>query len=178
MIAILGCDHCLQLPESEGPFLSEVEQTTRARRQREGFLKTLEKVIEENGCTLVAEETVHGQTTPGSTLAQKLGLKYQNIDMPAAERAATGIPLDSESSDDYSPEQKEQWYRKREQHMAEQIEKARSKKDSVLVVCGALHMVQLETYFLNKGEKVITHDLTQASWFSGPLSTEWLTEDG
>jgi pheromone shutdown protein TraB len=86
--------------------------------------------------------------------------------------------LDSESSDDYSPEQKEQWYRQREQHMAEQIEKARSKKDSVLVVCGALHMVQLETYFLNKGEKVITHDLTQASWFSGPLSTEWLSEDG
>jgi hypothetical protein len=176
MIVILGCDHCLQQLKSQSPFWSGVDQTKRARCQREGFLETLETALGEYGCTLIGEETIHGQATPAADLAQRLRLKYRNIDMTASERAAAGIPSDSEYGDGYSAEQKEQWYRQREQHMAEEIEKTRSGKENVLIVCGATHMVPLESYFRNKGEEVVTCDLRQAPWFSGPLSTEWLDE--
>jgi hypothetical protein len=93
MMIILGCDHCLQLPEFTNGFWKEVEQTSRARRQREGFRKTIEDLIETQNCTFVGEETQHGQDTPAVTAAREREITYKSIDMTVEERNRSGIPL-------------------------------------------------------------------------------------
>ncbi len=177
MTIVLGCDHCLQCPEHTSGFWRDIEQTAKARRQREGFRTTIEEIIRDHQCTFIGEETNHGQITPALLLSRRLGLTYQNIDMEPEERAAMGIP--AEGYDDnprYSHEQKQAWNHIREQHMIEEIEAARGDSENLLIICGVRHMVPLHEYFRGQGEDATSIDVTCASWFAGPLSSEWLYE--
>jgi hypothetical protein len=177
MIVILGCDHCLQEPVMMTGFWAGIEQTPKARRQREGFQKVIEELIQKHHCTFIGEETNHGQRTPAVVISEKLGLTYLNIDMTAAERTAKGIPTHGyDDSSQYSPQQKHDWHRLREQHMIEEIETAGGDTENVLIICGAIHMKPLRDHYDQEDEDVVEVDITHAPWFSGPLQTDWLSE--
>jgi hypothetical protein len=178
MIIILGCDHCLQdLPEDMGPFWQEISQTPRAHRQQEGFLQTMDITIREHGCSLIGEETDHGRMTPAERVVESLGIRYQNIEMTAAERVAAGIPPAGYDDDPNSSNAtKETWHRLREQHMIREIQQARRDDENVLIICGVRHMLPLSEHFQSSGEHVISVNVTSAEWFSGPLMTDWLFE--
>jgi len=180
MIVIVGCDHCLQLPEFTSGFWRDVEQTRRARRQREGFRCLLEQIIRERGCQFVGEETNHGQLTPAVGIAERLGLHYHNIEMTQAERVAAGIPAGGyHGNPAYSDAQQQAWDRIRERHMIDEIQAGRGDCESLLVICGVRHMLPLWQHFQQRGEDM--HPLVDVrgqQWFSGPLSSEWLFEEG
>jgi hypothetical protein len=73
MIIILGCDHCLQEPVKTMGFWAGIEQTPKARRQREGFQKVIEELIQKYHCAFIGEETNHGQRTPAVVISEKWG---------------------------------------------------------------------------------------------------------
>ncbi len=176
MIIILGCDHCLQDPERTSGFWQGVEQTPRARRQREGFRDTFQCIVRTDGCDFIGEESKDGQSTPALCLAKKLGLRYQNIDMTPAERDAAGIPEGYSESPQHGEAQKQGWHRIREQHMIEEVEAARGDCKNLLIVCGVQHMLPLYERFRQGSEETRVIDVTKAPWFSGPLQSEWLFE--
>ena len=177
MIVILGCDHCLQEPVKTTGFWAEIEQTPKARRQREGFQNLIEYLIQKHHCTFIGEETNHGQRTPAVVIREKLDLAYQNIDMTAEERTAHGIPVQVYDDDNqYSPQQKQAWHRLREQHMIEEIEAAGGNTENVLIICGVIHMKPLCDHYDQEDEDVVEIDATHEPWFSGPLHSDWLSE--
>lgn len=177
MIVILGCDHCLQEPVKTTGLWAGIEQTPKARRQREGFRNLIEELIQKYHCTFIGEETRHGQRTPAVIIHEKLDLAYQNIDMTAEERIAKGIPGQGyEDDNQYSPQQKQDWHRLREQHMIEEIEAAGGDTENALIICGLLHVTPLYEHYRQDDEDVARVDVMDTPWFSGPLQTDWLSE--
>jgi hypothetical protein len=97
--------------------------------------------------------------------------------MTAAERTAKGIPVHGyEDSNQYSPQQKQDWHRLREQHMIEEIETAGGNIENALIICGVVHMQRLRNHYIEEDEDVVDVNVTHAPWFSGPLQSDWLSE--
>ena len=177
MIVILGCDHCLQLPPFTTGLCAGVEHTAKAQAQRHGFRAKIEELIATHGCGYVGEETNQGQLTPARDVTQQQGLTYHDdIDMTPAQRAAQGIPPGYNENPLYTDAQKQAWNQLREQYMFNQIQATRCTHQSLLIICGVRHMVPLYNLFSNLGQAPMTVDVTQETWFSGPLQTDWLDE--
>ncbi len=175
MIVILGCDHCLQLPPFTTGLWAGVKQTAKALAQRQGFRAKIEEVVATHGCGYIGEETSQGQLTPARDIAQPQGLTYHNIDMPATQRAAQGIPPGYDESPNYTAGQKQAWNQLREQYKFNQVQATRGAHQNLLIICGAGHMVPLYNLF-SILEPTMMVDLRQEAWFSGPLQTDWLDE--
>jgi hypothetical protein len=176
MIVILGCDHCLQLPPFTTGLWAGVEQTAKALAQRHGFRGKIQGLIAAHSCGYIGEETKQGQLTPARDIAQQQGLTYRDdIDMPPAQRAAQGIPPGYNEDTIYPAVRIQAWNQLREQHMFNQVQATRGTHQSILIICGLKHMVPLSNLFSNPGP-AMTVDVTQETWFSGPLQTAWLDE--
>jgi hypothetical protein len=97
--------------------------------------------------------------------------------MTAEERTAHGIPVQAYDGDNqYSPQQKQAWHRLREQHMIEEIEAAGGNTENVLIICGVIHMKPLCDHYDQEDEDTVEIDATHEPWFSGPLHSDWLSE--
>jgi hypothetical protein len=176
MIVILGCDHCLQLPPFTTGLWAAVEQTAKALAQRQGYRAKIQQLIAAQGCGYIGEETNQGQLTPARDIAQQQGLTYHDdIDMPPAQRAGLGIPSGYNEHPIYPAAQRQAWNQLREQYMFNQVQATRGTHQSLLIICGLKHMVPLSNLFSNQGP-AMTVDVTQETWFSGPLQTAWLDE--
>jgi hypothetical protein len=147
-----------------------VEQTAKAQAQRRGFRTKIAQLIATHGCVYIGEETNQGQHTPARDIAQQQALAYHNIDMSPAQRALQGIPIGYDESPNYTPAQKQFWNQIREQYMFNQVQATRGTLQSLLIICGVGHMIQL-CNLLSNLERAITVDVTTEAWFSGPLQT-------
>ena len=179
MIFVVGVDHCLQEPESTSGFWQGIEQTPRARRQREGFRALIQQIVSAHGCEFIGEEANEGQVTPAVREADRLrrsgrDIAYHNIEMTRTERRAAGIPTEGYDGDPkYDAKLVSTWNRFREQHMIREIQAHRGDSENLLIICGVRHMNPLVEYFRQQGEDVaLPKDATREEWFAGRLSTE------
>lgn len=182
MVYILGCDHWLQEPENNEPqkpgtfgeLFQEIDRSPKARKQRQLFSNLIEEIICSNSIEFVGEETNQGLQTPARNSAEKYHCLYSNIEMPPDVKRQNGIPEDYQNPEKYPREQLEAWYRLRERYMFDEVRKQRGERTRSLVVCGALHMRPLAELFSKGDETVRLQDVTEAEWYLGRPSSEWL----
>jgi hypothetical protein len=141
------------------------------------FEALLKRRIAERGVQFIGEEAKFGV----QTIAQILGPRRENIDMPVAEREARGI-AEEQRGRSYVPtylgqgastKLTEEGYQKdvgngwvltthrvpsdeiREQHMFDRVMQEVEKAESVLVICGILHSRQLAERFRYEANNVV-----------------------
>ena len=144
------------------------------RDQKEGFTKFLSSLIENRRVQFIGEEAEHGVPSIADMVARERGCGYTNIEMSADEKQRRNIPVDySEPQSAYSPEQKAQWEREREDYMLRTVLAMQGDANSALILCCREHTDTLAVLFRRSGNEVATSDLNNESWYI----ENWLKPD-
>jgi hypothetical protein len=171
-VYIVGCHHALQSVEVCWRWLLWEDQLKgigrdvreMAREQKRKFDERLRELKESYAITFIGEEA----ESNAITWASRLGVRWENIDMPSAERDARGIVQDYAGNPDYSACQRARWNAQREEYMFHQVERLRGTAQSLMVVCGSEHLTPLAELLSGAGYSVSTEDVTKSNWFEVP----------
>jgi hypothetical protein len=172
-VYIVGCHHALQSVEVCWRWLIWEEHLKgigrdvreMAMEQKRKFNERLWELKEGYGVTFIGEEAEPNAIT----WASRLGVRWENIDMPPAERDARGIPRNYAGNPDYPACQRAGWDAQREEYMLDQIERLRGTAQSIMVVSGSEHLTPLEGLLSAAGYSVWPpEDVTKSKWFDVP----------
>ena len=158
MVYLLGCDHYLQEYDLTEPDeeVRTVECTTKKR-----FYDLTSEIMQREGIQFVGEECKPGQRTIPRVVASECACSYTEIDMPLQERERRGIPRNYQGLGE--PE-RVRGYAMREDFMVERTYSQSTVDTNKLIVCGGEHLKGLETRFAQRGETVVTRNLTSEEW--------------
>jgi hypothetical protein len=167
-VLIVGLNHQIQRAEvlSGGVDIEKLE-----REQKEQFGQSLTRLVQNSGAQFVGEEAEHGVELIANKVALHLNCRHANIEIPPDLRKARGIPVDYTRTDRaYTPEQRANWHREREEYMVDQVTK-NAACDSAVILCGREHTGAMAHRFREAGHEVETYDLNQEGWYI----EDWLT---
>jgi hypothetical protein len=139
MIYVAGCHHDIQ-SEDPVPFFYNGAAVS---RQREQFVRLMERLLIDKKVELVAEEWGRKSESFGQVLSKKYMVKYADINTSFDDLDALQIPRDYLDSPCYAEGQKREWLQRRETVMLERIRSARGTAKTVLVICGFDHLESL-----------------------------------
>jgi hypothetical protein len=163
-IHILGINHQVQ-PEDTRSWGSNGLPQKFEQGQKERYAALVENLIANTGAQIVAEEAQHGLDTVTKRVCDRVKCRPANIEMPPDERTARGIPPAYNENPQTAPRDRERWNREREEYMAAKAIKEAGEAESLLVICGRMHVQPLAERFSKDGHTVDTSDLQDHSWY-------------
>ena len=183
---IVGVNHNIQLVAI---WDLAIDQGQLEEDQKKQFRQMLETIVKEREIQFIGEEMdvaafwethkrVMGNLgfptmqlpaqaqTIACQVANFLGCRYAEIDMPLAVRNARNIPRDyTDDSSPYPAEQKRKWNEEREQYMVEQAFNNANDAQNFLIVCGSNHAKNLSELFQQAGHEVETRYVRDERWY-------------
>jgi len=94
-----------------------------------------------------------------------MGLRYENVEMPEARRAALGIPPGYAEDDRIPRVEKVRFHEIREHYMVGAMLGSAQGADSAILICGREHSQALADSLTSKGHAVEISDLKDQNWY-------------
>ena len=160
-VYILGVEHDMQ----NDPHPIEADD---ARYQIQQYEATLTSLLRLGRFTLICEETSHKAKSIAARLAAEFGIGYVNIDVTPEQRAQLGIPeghLNKRNRNKSTQQQKDDWLKVRDVHMASGVRSRWAGHAEVLVVCGADHLPTLAARLQEPGIVIRRSDIRTQDWY-------------
>lgn len=163
---VMGVDHNVQ---HFVPGIAPDDRRTKLRLQFHDFLRG---IAGRYPVDLICEEAKHGEESIAEALADRVHLRYRNIEMPPRRRVELGIPpvdtIDAPGSE-IAPEQLAQWNALRESYTVQELLGAVAGARAMIVICGVSHMPAFAQALGTKFASVERHDVTRLDWFDKTL---------
>ena len=163
-VLIIGINHQIQpsdiLSWSSSGALERFE-----RGQKDAFAELVQAKIKEGGVQYVVEESKHGQQSVVESCCRCMDIRYENIEMPEAQRAALQISPGYAEDKGIPPDKKAKFHAIREQHMVEAMLAGAQGADSVILICGREHSQALADRLIRADHTVEISDLSDQSWY-------------
>jgi hypothetical protein len=138
LIHIVGCNHGIQVGLGGFTDYDPADQN----EQRAHFRTLLESICEQQAITIVLEEDGALEETAGEQIAAQRNILWADLNTSNDDKVQMGIPKDYLTGP-YTEDQKRDWNRQRELFMVEKINEHRSEGESLLIICGFVHMQPL-----------------------------------
>jgi hypothetical protein len=168
-IKIVGLDHVLQWKDTDEKHLQSLLSTLFGASPR---------------VELIAEEAYKLPTTVAQRLACRLNIPWKEVDMDDLERQRAGIhdalqtrggsPL-MDDDDGYTMSYLEQADELREQNWVDKIRRYRVQ--SVIFLCGLLHLTTVATKFRTRGWDVQEINICDLDWYKSRFGTLTVLEE-
>lgn len=116
--------------------------TADQNEQRAHFRVLLESICEDQAIRIVLEEDGAPEETAGEQIAAQRNIPWADINTSNDDKVQMRIPIDYVSGP-YTEDQKSNWNHQRELFMVGKINEHRSEGESLLIICGFVHMQPL-----------------------------------
>ena len=162
-VYILGIDHEIQACDS-----------TRTMHERSKFTDLLRKLVADNNIGFIGEETFPEKNTIAKCVACVYGIRWEIIEMSRQARQALGIADEQKNQrqpfDDIKREPSKQVRVLsdgiREEYMLWRTLTMAGDSVNILVLCGMLHVGELERRFKNAQCQVKADSLCKYDWYA------------
>jgi hypothetical protein len=159
LIHIVGCNHGIQVGIGGFTGLDPDDQN----EQRAHFRVLLENICEEQAIQIVLEEDGAPEETAGEQIATQRNIPWTDINTSNDDKNQMGIPIDYVNGA-YTEDQKSNWNHQRELFMVGKINEHRSEGESLLIICGFVHMQPLAEILGQDGTSVQQWDYRNLDW--------------
>lgn len=163
-ILIIGVNHQIQPAEIKS-WSSTGKLEAFEREQKENFGSLLQTKIADCGAQVIAEEWSHKEESVTKRVCDAVRRHYANIEMPLEERNARGIPPGYNEDASFPENERERCNREREDYMAAKAVKEAGDADSLIVICGRMHMTPLAERFKKVADTIKLVDLQDQPWY-------------
>ena len=160
MIHIVGCNHGIQVGIGGFTGLDPADQN----EQRAHFRVLLENICEEQAIQIVLEEDGAPEETAGEQIAAQRNIPWTDINTSNNDKTQMGIPIDYVTGP-YTEDQKSNWNHQRELFMVGKINEHRSEGESLLIICGFVHVQPLGEILGQDGTSVQQWDYRNLDWY-------------
>jgi len=164
-ILIVGLNHQIQPRQITS---GSVDGSAEAfeKDQKEHFGQLLRDLIRGRRVQFVGEETRHDQESIAQRACELERCQYANVELTPVDRQRRRIPPDyTNPRRPYTPQQRAEWNREREEYMTELTIAGAGGSERVLLLCGREHSTALAELFRQRGHEVETKDLIQEAWY-------------
>jgi hypothetical protein len=160
LIHIVGCNHGIQVGMDGFAALDSAEEN----EQRAHFRALLETICEEQAIQIVLEEDGGLEETASEQIAAHRNIPWTDINTSNEDKTQMDIPIDYVTGP-YSEQQKINWHHQRELFMVGKINEHRSGGESLLIICGFVHMQPLTDILGQDGTSVQQWDYRNIGWY-------------
>jgi hypothetical protein len=143
---IVGCNHGIQTGIGGFADFDGTDQN----EQRGHFSTMVENICVNHATQIVLEEDGDPEETAAKQIADQRKIPWRDINTSNNDKDRMGIPRDYVSGA-YGAEEKREWHRQREQFMLERINEYGKGAQTLLVICGFVHVQPLAALLAHCG---------------------------
>jgi hypothetical protein len=165
VVYVIGANHGIQRQEPD------VWDTPQSRGQSNHFGELVTEIVRKNKVQFIGEEWGLPSLTVAHALADDGNLPWVDINTTAEELETMNIPRDYVNGN-YTNEQRERWHRLREEAFIQKLLEQKGDAQSLIVVCGFVHLQPLTQSLQKICKTVEPVDYRTMSWYDKNAFTD------
>jgi hypothetical protein len=162
-VLIIGLNH--QIQSARIGWSSDRKAQAFMDDQKNRFAKLLRDEIRNRDVRFIGEEARHGDVSVAETVSRAEAIPYANIEMSPDTRSQASIPIGYNERMIVPDVDKARWNQQREQHMLNALIAGAGRAESVLAICGRMHVTPVATSLQRLGHWVEVSDLQDQDWY-------------